>query len=217
MCGNSVLLRQAQSMRTAKFDPRKCSRKCTRECTRRCPRKCPRRLRLFLRKTHQRVPTKTPTRVLTGKLSSAHGKFSSAHENVHESVLGQNFAHVLFSHVLFLGQMFFSWWTFRIFYFFSGRERGRGVWGDREGGGRLFIEISGRGCGLPRGEGGEGAGRVSAGSWGGGKGVAFFFAAEMPAKFLTRRYFSLFFSSFFLFVSWLFGLGVAGKEEENGV
>ena len=34
---------------------------------------------------------------------SDHGKFSSAHENVHESVLG-HFSHVLFSHVLFLGQ-----------------------------------------------------------------------------------------------------------------
>ena len=73
-------VRKAQSTRTAKFDARtlarKCSRKCTQECTRRCPRKCPRRLRLFLWNTYQRVPTKTPTRVL-------HGKFSSAHENVH--------------------------------------------------------------------------------------------------------------------------------------
>ena len=38
-----------------------------------------------------------------GKFSSAHEKFSNAHENVHESELGQ-FSHVLFSHVLFLGQ-----------------------------------------------------------------------------------------------------------------
>ena len=38
------------------------------------------------------------------KFSSAHGKFSSAHENVHESELGQ-FSYVLFSHVLFLGQL----------------------------------------------------------------------------------------------------------------
>ena len=39
--------------------------------------------------------------MLTG-IFGAHGKFPSAHKNVHESVLGQ-FSHVLFSHVLFLG------------------------------------------------------------------------------------------------------------------
>ena len=72
-------LPQAQSTRTAKFDPRtlsrKCSRKCTRECTRRCPRKCPRRLRCFVCKTHQRVPMKTPTRVLTGNFLVLTGNF----------------------------------------------------------------------------------------------------------------------------------------------
>ena len=102
------IIRRAQSTRTAKFDPRalsrKCSRKCPRECTRRCPRKCPRRLRLLLCKARQRVPTKTPTGVLTGKFPVLTEKFSSAHENVHESELGQ-FSHVLFSHVLFLGQI----------------------------------------------------------------------------------------------------------------
>ena len=56
----SALISKAQSMRTAKFDPRTLSQKCTRECTRRCSRKCPRRLRLVWCKTHQRVPTKTP-------------------------------------------------------------------------------------------------------------------------------------------------------------
>ena len=67
---NSQPIRQAQSTRTAKFNPRtlprKCSQRCTLECTRRCPRKCPGRLRFFLCNTHQRVPRKTPTRVLTG-------------------------------------------------------------------------------------------------------------------------------------------------------
>ena len=64
-------IRQAQSTRTAKFDPRtlsrKCSRKCTRECTRRCPRKCPRKLRFFCiehtRGSHE------------DSHESAHGKF----------------------------------------------------------------------------------------------------------------------------------------------
>ena len=99
-------VRQAQSTRTAKFDPRtlsrKCSRKCTRDCTRRCPRKWPRRLRFFSVQNAPEGPHEDSHESAHGKLSSAHGKFSNAHENVHESVLGQ-FSHVLFSHVLFLG------------------------------------------------------------------------------------------------------------------
>ena len=89
-------IRKAQSTRTTKFDPQTLSRKCSRECTRRCPRNCPRRLRLFLCKMAPGEPHEDSH-------ESAHGKFSSAHENVHESELGQ-FSHVLFSHVLFLGQ-----------------------------------------------------------------------------------------------------------------
>ena len=49
-----------------------------------------------------------------------------------------------------------------IFYFFSARGRGRGVRGDREGGGGRFLLKKSQegGGGLQGGWGGEGAGRV---------------------------------------------------------
>ena len=83
-----------------------------------------------------------------------------------------------------------SWWTFRIFFIFSARGRGRGRRGDRERGVQFFIESPRGAGGLPRGErGGRGAGRVSAENLG-GRGPNIFFRAEMPAKLLNviRRY-----------------------------
>ena len=44
-------------------------------------------------------------------------------------------------------------WTFRIFFIFSARGRGRGSPRRREGGGRIFIENPRRGC-LRAGRGG---------------------------------------------------------------
>ena len=76
-----------------------------------------------------------------------------------------------------------SWWTFRIFFFFSARERGRGVRGAGREGFLLFMENPMRG-GLPGGWGrGGGAGRVFAGNLGGGLNI--FFGAEMSTEFWT--------------------------------
>ena len=72
-----------------------------------------------------------------------------------------------------------------IFYFFSARGRGRGSRADREGGGSFFL-LKSQGGGLPKGGGGEGAGRVSAGNWGGG--INFFLGAEMSTKHLLQTF-----------------------------
>ena len=70
--------RQAQSTRTAKFDPRtlsrKCSRKCTRECARTCPRKCPGRLRFSVQNAPE-GPREDSHESAHGKISRAHGNF----------------------------------------------------------------------------------------------------------------------------------------------
>ena len=70
-----------------------------------------------------------------------------------------------------------------VLFCFSARGRVRGSRGDRRGGGSVFlIENPRKGGGgfHDRGRRGEGAGRVSAGNWGGG--VNIFFRGEMPAK-----------------------------------
>ena len=78
--------------------------------------------------------------------------------------------------------MFFSWWTFRIFFIFSARGRGRGSPLRQEGAGVGFLLKIPGGGGVFSHEGGGGAGRVSAGNFGGG-GLNIFWGVEMPNKF----------------------------------
>ena len=63
-----------------------------------------------------------------------------------------------------------SWWTFRIFFVFSARKRGRGSPRRREGGGLIIEnpERSGLPGGWARGRGGEGSGGCLRGIGGGG-------------------------------------------------
>ena len=81
-----------------------------------------------------------------------------------------------------------TWWTFRIFFIFSARGRGRGSPG-RQGWGRSIFywksQGGGGGC-LPGGEQGEKAGRVSVGNLGGGGGNIFF-GAEIPTQKRTKQ------------------------------
>ena len=64
-----------------------------------------------------------------------------------------------------------SWRTFRIFFIFSARGRGRGSAGQQGGWGRFLLKIPGGGGGFPKGGAGrEGSGRVFAGNFFGGGG-----------------------------------------------
>ena len=81
-----------------------------------------------------------------------------------------------------------SWWTFRIIFFFLLRGGEGGVRGDREGGGRFFIENPRRG-GLQEGVGGaRGLGGCVQGiwrNWGGGLNI--FFGVHHRLQILVRR------------------------------
>ena len=82
--------------------------------------------------------------------------------------------------------MQFPWWTYRIFFFSSGRGKGK-TEAPEVGGGRFFIENpKGWGGGSPGGGGDEGPGGClrRIGEWGGGANI--FFGAEMSIKFRSR-------------------------------
>ena len=80
--------------------------------------------------------------------------------------------------------VFFSCWTFRIFLFLSARGEGKGK-SVAPGRGRFSIENPREGVfSRERGE-GRGAGRVSAGNFGGELNI--FFGAEMPTKFFISN------------------------------